>query len=233
MGMREVLWHKDLMHLRGYYAVLDVRPAAIGDLDGLARRAAPLLAAGPCCLQLRAKGAAARPLASAATHLLRLCRAAGVPFCVNDRPDVALAVGADAVHLGQEDLPLAEARRFGGRRLRCGVSTHDLAQAEAAAAGGADYVGFGPIFPTRSKESAGPPVGLSGLREVCGRLAVSVVAIGGISLHRVRAVAETGAAAAAVISAVDQAADPQRAARLVAEAFRGLRMGAARDKLAP
>ena len=118
--------------------------------------------------------------------MLPLCRAAGVPFCVNDRLDVALAVGADVVHLGQDDLPLADAQRVravaGRPDLLIGFSTHNLAQALAAAAGGADYIGFGPVFGTRSKLNPDPTVGLEALAEVCGAVAVPVVAIGGITL---------------------------------------------------
>ena len=99
----------------GYYAILDVPPAELDDAGALGARAAQLLAAAPCCLQLRAKGAGAAALAAAARALLPQARAAGVPFCVNDRLDVALAVGADAVHLGQDDLPLADARAVRAR----------------------------------------------------------------------------------------------------------------------
>ncbi|HEX4404666.1 MAG TPA: thiamine phosphate synthase, partial [Polyangia bacterium] len=109
--------------LRGYYAIvdvkldvkLDVKPAELADLEALVARAEARLAARPCCLQLRAKGADAAALFAAAARLRDVCRAAGVPFCVNDRLDVALAVGADVVHLGQDDLPLADAIRVRAR----------------------------------------------------------------------------------------------------------------------
>src|SRR6185503_15385766 len=101
-------------------------------------RATRLLAARPCMLQVRAKVASASALAALARVVLPLARAEGVPLCVNDRLDVALAVGADAVHLGQDDLPLADARRIAGGRLLIGVSTHDAGQAARAEAGGAD-----------------------------------------------------------------------------------------------
>ena len=107
--------------------------------------------------------------------LLPLCRAAGVPFCVNDRLDVALAVGADVVHLGQDDLPLADAQRVraaaGRPDMLIGFSTHNPAQAAAAAAAGADYIGFGPVFGTRSKANPDPTVGLDALAEVCRAVA--------------------------------------------------------------
>ena len=209
------------MPIRGYYAIVDAAPAALADTETLVRRAQALLAAGPCCLQLRAKGADAAAMRDAARALLPVCRAAGVPFCVNDRLDVALAVGADVVHLGQDDLPLADARaalRAAGRSITVGISTHNLAQALASE--GADYIGFGPVFTTRSKENPDPTVGLAALAQVARAVPVPVVAIGGITLERIAAVAEAGAAAAAVIAAVDQAPDPTAAGRTIAAAFR-------------
>jgi thiamine-phosphate pyrophosphorylase len=212
--------------MRGYYAIVDVTPELLaGDRTyaALMARAGRLLGARPCCLQLRAKGAGARDLAAAARPLLALCREAGVPFCVNDRMDVALAVGADAVHLGQDDLPLADAQRVraaaGQPDLRIGFSTHNLAQARAAAAGGADYIGYGPIYATASKLNPDPTVGVATLAEVCRAVSVPVVAIGGITLDAVPAIAAAGAAAAAVIAAIDRAPDPSAAARAVAAAF--------------
>ena len=203
--------------------MLDADPELLADDVALEVRAKTLLAAGPCCLQLRAKTATARAIAAAGRRLLPLCRAAGVPFCVNDRLDVALAVGADVVHLGQDDLPLADARRVrasaGRPDLVIGFSTHNRAQALAAAAGGADYIGFGPVFGTRSKTNPDPTVGLEALAEICGAVAVPVVAIGGITLDDVPLVARAGAAAVAMIAAVDAAPDPAAAGRAVAAAF--------------
>jgi thiamine-phosphate pyrophosphorylase len=203
--------------LCGYYAILDIPDTQVSaDLEA---RAAQLLAAQPCCLQLRAKHLGAAALCEAAGRVLPLCRAAGVPFCVNDRVDVALAVGADFVHVGQDDLPLAQVRRVAGARLKVGVSTHNPAQAREAVEGGADYIGFGPVFGTRSKANPDPVVGLEALRAVADAAAVPVVAIGGIDLEKVAAVAATGASAAAVIAAIELAADRTAAGRRVAAAF--------------
>src|SRR5450631_3710190 len=117
-----------MFSLRGFYAIVDATPALLGDNEMLERRSRQLLAASPCCLQLRAKEVGARAFAAAARRLLPLCRAAGVPFCVNDRLDVALAVGADVVHLGQDDLPLTDVRRVRAlvkaERMLIGFSTH-------------------------------------------------------------------------------------------------------------
>jgi thiamine-phosphate pyrophosphorylase len=212
--------------LRGFYAILDVKGHVLPDPAALEARARALLAGAPCMLQLRAKGLGGGDLCVASRALLPSCRAAGVPFCVNDRLDVALAVGADAVHVGQDDLPLADVLRLvdarvgaGGRRPLVGVSTHGLAQARAAVAGGADYIGFGPVFGTRTKANPDPVVGLGGLREACAAVAVPVVAIGGITRASLPEVVAAGAAAAAVIGDIELSENPAVAAREVAAAF--------------
>ena len=212
-----------MFSLRGYYAIVDATPALQADGEALERRTRQLLDAGPCCLQLRAKEIGAAAMRDAALRLLAACHAAGVPFCVNDRLDVALAVGADVVHLGQEDLPLADALRLrlgaGRPDLVIGFSTHNAAQAVAAASAGADYIGFGPIFATSSKLNPDPVVGLSLLAEVCRTVSVPVVAIGGVTPAEAGLLAEAGASAAAVISAVNNAPDPTAAGRQVGAAF--------------
>lgn len=209
--------------LRGFYAIVDVKDGSCPDGAQLRSRVDALLAAGPCCLQLRGKRLAAADLRAAAVHLLAACRATGVPFCVNDRVDVALAVGADAVHVGQEDLPLAEVRRVaaaaGRAQLWVGVSTHSLVQARAADAEGADYIGFGPVFGTRSKDNPDPAAGIGALRAAKEEVRIPVVAIGGIDLANVVEVVAAGADAAAVISAVERAVDCSTAARRIASAF--------------
>ncbi|HSS40303.1 MAG TPA: thiamine phosphate synthase, partial [Polyangia bacterium] len=180
------------MKIRGYYAILDATPALVDDDAAVLAAARALLAAAPCCLQLRAKASGARAMLRAARRLLPLCREHRVPFCVNDRLDVALAAAADVVHLGQEDLPLADALRIrtelGRGDLVVGFSTHDREQALAAAAAGADYIGFGPVFPTRSKVNPDPVVGVDALRAVCREVSIPVVAIGGIGLGQAPAV---------------------------------------------
>jgi thiamine-phosphate pyrophosphorylase len=203
--------------LTGYYAIVDIPDSTVSaDLDA---RAMALLAARPCCLQLRAKKLGAAALREAAAQVLPLCRAAGVPFCVNDRVDVALLVGADLVHVGQDDLPIEDVRRLAGDRLRVGVSTHNPEQARAAIAAGADYIGFGPVFGTRSKANPDPVVGVETLRAVVAASPVPVVAIGGIDLDTVTLVAAAGASAAAVIAAVDRETDRTAAGRRVSAAF--------------
>lgn len=211
--------------LRGYYAILDVPgtdPGQPATLVQLVARAARLLEGRPCMLQVRAKLWGAQALTALARAVHPAARRAGVPLCVNDRLDVALAVGAEAVHLGQDDLPLADARRVAAGRLTIGVSTHSAAQAQAALAAGADYIGFGPVFPTSTKTNPDAVVGVEGLAAVTplARAAgVPVVAIGGIALARVAELAAAGASAAALIGAIDGAADPAAAGRVVSAAF--------------
>ncbi len=210
------------LRIQGYYAILDV-PGTSLDLPLEIRHASELLAAGPCCLQLRAKQLGLAALCELGHALRPLCNQHGVPLCVNDRLDVALAVGADVIHLGQGDLPLAEAVRVRSAvrapALAIGISTHDIDQARAAVAGGADHIGFGPVFQTQTKPDAESAVGLSTLREVAAAIHVPVVAIGGITLDNVAAVARAGASAAAAIAAVDGAPDRTMAGRRIALAF--------------
>lgn len=213
----------DPLALRGFYAILDLREPPAGDGSDVLARAETLLAAGPCVLQLRAKGLPAALVRDLAALVLPACHAARVPFCINDRVDLALAVGADVVHVGQDDLPLADAvalvRTPDGPQMAVGVSTHNREQALEAARGGADYIGFGPVFATGSKANPDPTVGLDALAEVARAVTIPVVAIGGITLDTIEAVAATGAAACAVISAVERAADPTAAGRQIREAF--------------
>jgi thiamine-phosphate pyrophosphorylase len=211
-----------LFSVQGYYAILDVKGTAVDSAWALAH-ARRLLAARPCCLQVRAKQLPTRDFCLVAREVRRVCAEQEIALCINDRLDVAIAVGADAIHLGQSDLPLADAVRLrgilGAGRLAIGISTRDLEEALAASAGGADYIGFAPIFPTQSKLDAGAATGLAALHQVAEQLKLPIVAIGGITLDNVAAVAQAGARAAAVIAAVDNAADPTAAGRRIAAAF--------------
>lgn len=153
-----------------------------------------------------------------------LCRARQVPLIIDDRVDVAIASGADGVHVGQEDLDVADVRevvrRSGSAVGIVGVSTHDLAQVRAALNSGADYLGFGPVFETASKSRHAPPVGIEGLAACVRESTRPVVAIGGIDEESAPAIVATGAHAVAVIGALARAADPLLVARKLTEAFR-------------
>lgn len=196
--------------LRGLYAIVD--PERCRSLDPLAV-AEQILIGGCAVLQLRAKRLSDAELETLAGQIGALCRARGVPFVVNDRPQIAVRTGADGIHLGQRDLPIEQARALCGDRLAIGVSTHDLAQAHDAARRGADLIGFGPVFATASKRDPDPVVGVHGLREVCTAVSIPVVAIGGISLANAAEVAGTGVPLAAAIAALCGADDPCEAAR--------------------
>ena len=193
--------------ISGYYAIVETPEQA------------PPLLAYTRIVQLRNKHASTQELLSAARKLRELTRKRGVAFCVNDRVDIALLAEADAVHLGQDDLPLAAARALAGNQLIVGISTHSVAQAQAALEGGADYLGFGPIFVTASKDNPDPVQGLQALAEIV-RLAnrIPVVAIGGITPHNAAAVARAGAAAGAAIASVLLAADSVTASKQIANA---------------
>jgi thiamine-phosphate pyrophosphorylase len=196
--------------LRGFYAVLD------RDDPALARQ---LLAAAHV-LQVRFKGASRQDVVAAASWARRLCDQQGALLVVNDDLEAALAAGADAVHLGQDDLPLAEARQLAGGRLLVGISTHDVAQVARAAAGGADYLGFGPVFATATKANPDPVQGVAGLAaavRAAGNL--PVVAIGGVTPERAAELAAAGAHAACAIASINRAPDPAAAGRLIAAAF--------------
>jgi thiamine-phosphate pyrophosphorylase len=193
---------------RGFYAIVDPDVCAGPPLDV----ADAFLRGGCAVLQLRHKTHDDRATLALAHALSSRCRAAGVPFVMNDRVDLALLVGADGVHLGQDDLPIAEVRRLFPGPI--GVSTHDLAQLGRAIDEGADLVGFGPVFPTRTKKNPDPVVGLDGLAAACRASRVPVVAIGGIDASRVHEVRDAGAALVAAIGATCGVPDPERAARV-------------------
>jgi len=172
-----------------------------------------MLEVGIDFLQLRRKSGSDRGFLQRALALAALCRKYKTPFIVNDRPDIALLTGADGLHLGQEDLPLAQARQLVGPRMPIGLSTHSLAQALAAEAEGADYIGFGPIFTTPSKVRPDPVVGTAGLCEVLKQVSLPVVAIGGLDETNLAQVAAGRVPAVAVIRALLAAEKP--AARVI------------------
>ena len=205
------------MTIAGLYGMVDLPPHA--DAAAATALAGALVEGGARVVQLRIKGAEAGEMLAMARVLAPWCRTRGVGLIVNDRVDVALAAGADGVHLGQDDLPLAAARAIVPAGFVVGVSTHDEAQARAAAEGGANYLGFGPCFTTTTKHNPDPVVGLPRLARVCAGSPIPVVAIGGITLDTVAAVVAAGAAAAAIIRAVNDAADVTAAARAVTAAF--------------
>jgi len=197
----------------GLYAIVD-GSAARSPLDLVAA----FVRGGASVVQLRLKNIGTGELLKVAREARKLCAGRSL-LLVNDRPDVARLAEADGVHLGQEDLPWQAARAILGPLALVGVSTHSDAEIDAAQ--GADYIGFGPIFPTASKPGARlpPPHGLDGLRRAVGRSKAPVVAIGGITVRTASQVAEAGARCAAAIAELCNAPDPEAAARAMAQAF--------------
>jgi len=169
------------------------------------------LSAGAPAIQLRDKTMRAGELVALGTILRELTRAHDALLFVNDRVDVALAVGADGVHLGPDDLPVAAVRRIVPPEFLIGFSTDGVDEALQAAADGADYLGCGAVWQTGSKDDAGESIGADGLDRVARASPIPVVGIGGITADRAAIVAATRAAGVAVIGAVMRAADPGRA----------------------
>ena len=170
-----------------------------------------VLAGGARLLQLRLKTTATGELLATAVAVRELTAAAHATFILNDRADVARACGADGVHLGQDDLPVASARAVVGPDALIGFSTHSETQLAAARSVGADYLAFGPIFATTSKSAADPVLGCERLQTVRGITASPLVAIGGITAATAPAVLAAGADAVAVIAAIVRAPDVERA----------------------
>jgi len=169
--------------------------------------------AGASLFQYRNKTASMKDAYVEALVLRRVAAQAGVIFIVNDRCDLALAVDADGVHLGQGDLPLDMARKVMGPDKLIGISTHNADQVIEASVGKPDYLGFGPIFKPGSKQDHDPLVGLEGLRAIRKLTSLPVFAIGGIQIDQVQAAMHAGADGVAVISAILKAADIREAVR--------------------
>jgi len=186
------------------YAILDPeqtrgRPAE--------RVLAALLEAGVSILQLRVKSLPPVDFLELAKHARAVTRAHHCQLIVNDRVDIALACGADGVHLGQDDLPLSAGRKLMGQKI-IGISTHDLDQARAAERAGADYIGFGPMFGTRTKATGYEARGPEMLQQIRGAVTLPIVAIGGITEANVQEVWQAGADSVAIIGDVLHDNDP-------------------------
>lgn len=190
------------------YAIIDT-----GYLGGRTPEfyARELVSGGADVVQLRAKGCSAAEVAAMGKAILPILREGGVPLIINDLPDVALAVNADGVHVGQDDMPVREARARAagptGRKVLVGKSTHSAAQALAAAEEGADYIGFGPLFATPTKPDYSP-IGLDDIRTVSAEVAIPVFCIGGIKLENLNAVMSAGCRRAVVVSGILGADSP-------------------------
>jgi thiamine-phosphate pyrophosphorylase len=173
-----------------------------------------VLRAGLKWVQYRDKEKSRREIYEEAIRLRKLTKDFNAVLIVNDYADIALAVDADGVHLGQDDLPIEEARKIMGSNKIIGISTHSLEQAKEAEKGGADYIGFGPVFRTTTKD-AGIPKGTDMLQEIKRQVHLPVVAIGGINIENIRSVLDTGVDAVAVASAILSGDIIENAARFV------------------
>jgi thiamine-phosphate pyrophosphorylase len=203
----------------GLYVILDRAAARTRPLEAILDAT---IAGGCGMIQLREKQWPSGTLLPLARRLRERCRAAGVPFVVNDRVDLALAVDADGVHLGQDDLPAPTVRPLLRPGMILGVSTHGVGQARSAQEDGADYVAIGAMYPTATKSSF-ELVGPGAVREVRGQVRVPLIGIGGITADTVGEVIRAGADGVAVISAVCSAPDPEGATRRLVEAIREAR----------
>jgi thiamine-phosphate pyrophosphorylase len=194
-----------------FYAMVD--PLADHEPVELARM---MLEAGARVMQLRLKDACGRDFLKAAREIAALCQRSGAMLLVNDRIDIAMLAGAAGIHLGQTDIPLRAARKLMGQDRIIGISTASVEQARAAQAGGADYIGFGPMYPGGAKQIV-TGQGLAILREVRAAVGIPIVAIGGITEPTVPDLLAAGADAVAIISDVVYAPDiPTKIKRLLA-----------------
>ena len=192
------------------YAVTDRRALPVGVT--LAQAVEAALDGGVTCLQLREKDASAGEILALARTHFPLCRARRVPLLINDRVDIALTAGADGVHLGQDDLPLPEARALLGPDRILGATAHTVEEALRAQAEGADYLGVGAMFPTGTKTNT-IPTSADTLKAICAAVSIPVVAIGGVTAQNLPTLAGTGIAGAAVVSAIFSQSDLAAAAR--------------------
>ena len=214
MGVEGVARLRDTLRL---IVITDARLAAPRSVEWVVEQA---LRAGARAVQLRNKSAPARNLLLEARTLRDLTREWGALLFLNDRFDVALAAGADGIHLGPDDLPVGAVRAAAPPGFLIGHSTDIPAMARKAAADGADYIGCGAVFPTQTKADAGTEIGGEGLARVAAAVEIPVVGIGGITPEGAHRIAEaTGAAGVAVISAVMGAQDPGEAVRALLDPF--------------
>lgn len=182
--------------MKGYYFVTDAGLSRAGTIADVKKA----IQAGVGVIQYRNKTGTTAELYKEAAELRRLCN--NTCLLINDRVDIALAIGADGVHLGQEDMPVHEARRLLGKKKIIGLTVHSLKEAREARRSGVDYIGVSPIFATSTKHDAGEPAGVALVRKIKKEVSLPLVAIGGITLENAFQVISAGADALCAISAV-------------------------------
>lgn len=173
------------------------------------------VAGGVTCVQLREKSCSTREFLDEALALKALLQPLGLPLIINDRVDIALAVGADGVHLGQTDMPISHARRLLGPDCLIGISAESVEDAVKAEQQGADYIGISPVFSTPTKTDTAPALGLDGVRRIRELVRITLVGIGGINLSNARQVLASGADGVAIVSAIMAAESPRLAAEVI------------------
>ncbi len=181
------------------------------------------VAGGATIVQLRGKTWTGRDFLRIAVKAGKILRPKGIPLIINDRADIALACRAEGVHLGQDDLPVREARKILGQDRLIGISVNTPEEARKAEEAGADYAGVGPVFATLSKPDLKPLLGLEGLRRIRAETRLPILAIGGITLANLAEVMAAGANGAAVISAIVSAASPRNLSTKFIETIRKVR----------
>lgn len=188
----------------GYYFVTDKKLSKKGVISDTKQA----VAAGVKCVQYRNKEADTEKTYAEARKLRRICN--DITFLINDRPDLALRVGADGVHLGQDDLPVAMARRLLGEKKVIGLTVHSIKEAQEAKKQGADYIAVSPIYATRTKKDAGKPKGTALIKKIKKTVKLPVVAIGGINLSNAKRVVRAGADGLCAISCVVTKSDVKK-----------------------
>lgn len=190
------------------YVIIDRRMIKGKSSIRMAREA---IEGGATAIQLREKNMESRDLCNLASSIKKVAKKRRVLFLVDDRVDIALAVDADGVHLGSEDLPVKIARKLLGKKKVIGATVRDLSQALKAQREGADYLSLGPIFLTRTKKNLPPPRGLKAITQIKKKIRIPLIAIGGINRDNVASVIRAGADGAAVVSAVGEARNVRKA----------------------
>ncbi|MBQ26808.1 MAG: thiamine phosphate synthase [Nitrospiraceae bacterium] len=203
-------FRNDHRHINGLYIILDREIAEKKPLSDIVKSA---LDEGSRLFQYREKHLPKNEIYRVATELRSLTAQRDATLIINDFSDIALAVDADGVHLGQDDVPLADARHILGHDRLIGISTHSIEQAIEAENGGADYIAFGPIYNTQTKDTGLAPLGPNATRELCPRISIPVFGIGGINLTLIAELRSTGLSGVAILSAILHAPDVGAATR--------------------
>ena len=204
--------------IHGIYAIIDLK-VVTGDLHSITEE---VIEGGANIIQLRAKEVSTKEFLRAGTSVNKVCKSRGIPFIINDRVDIAIAIDSDGVHLGQDDMPINQARSIMPEGKLIGLSIHSLSEAENAVVQKPDYVGIGPVFFTRTKKDAVSPIGIEIVRKVKRKMNIPVVAIGGINGQNIKEVLNSGADAAAVCTAIFGAVDITSATQKLVSQFNSI-----------